>query len=371
MAPEVYLGRPYGPSVDIYSLGLVLYSFLNHGRLPFYPLDKKEITFADRENALGRRMNGDVLPPPAAASDRLAQVILKACAYRSGDRYQSAAEMHEALKQILYGGQIQAEKTADPARSEKSYEPEEKTVGMVEEPPEEPEEKTVGMVEEPSEEKPAGTIPVECEKIPERTSIQTSEEKSGNDPVKSAVRKETVIGLIGILVIIIAVLALGTAIWQKNHYINPSYETDGLDYSDEVAEMTEEDIEAVVDICLNCPKDISGGLAEDLVIIWLEENGYTIDEDLTDDDLIVVTIREGMDLIHIVPETGSMFTFIEGVPDAQAVYETIRDQIQERSFIRYEPAELSGYDEGCDFCNVDTLISLYVNESTGEIYITA
>ena len=85
MAPEVYLGRPYGSSVDIYSLGLVLYSFLNLGRMPFCPL-YKTITYADRENALGRRLNGDILPPPAAASDRAAGVILKACAYRSEDR---------------------------------------------------------------------------------------------------------------------------------------------------------------------------------------------------------------------------------------------------------------------------------------------
>ena len=62
MAPEVYLGKPYDQTVDLYSLGLVLYSFLNCGRLPFYPLDKNQISFADRENAMDRRMKGEAVP---------------------------------------------------------------------------------------------------------------------------------------------------------------------------------------------------------------------------------------------------------------------------------------------------------------------
>ena len=62
MAPEVYLGKPYDQTVDLYSLGLVLYSFLNRGRLPFYPLDKNQISFADRENAMDRRMKGEAVP---------------------------------------------------------------------------------------------------------------------------------------------------------------------------------------------------------------------------------------------------------------------------------------------------------------------
>ena len=102
MAPEVYLGKPYGATVDIYSLGLVLYSFLNHGRLPFYPLDKNQITFADRETALGKRMQGETIPAPADASADIAEVILKACAFLPEERYQSAAEMREDLEAIAY-----------------------------------------------------------------------------------------------------------------------------------------------------------------------------------------------------------------------------------------------------------------------------
>lgn len=61
MAPEVYLGKEhYDQTVDIYSLGLVLYRFLNHNRLPFVP---REIAhYNDRHDALMRRIKGEAIP---------------------------------------------------------------------------------------------------------------------------------------------------------------------------------------------------------------------------------------------------------------------------------------------------------------------
>lgn len=100
MAPEVYLGRPYGATVDIYSLGLVLYRLMNGNRLPFYPAAPKPIDFSHRENALAARMRGDMMPPPCNASEEFAAIILKACAYDSKARYRTAAEMLEALKNL-------------------------------------------------------------------------------------------------------------------------------------------------------------------------------------------------------------------------------------------------------------------------------
>ena len=74
MAPEVYHGRPYGASVDVYSLGLVLYRFMNKNRLPFLPPAPKDIMFSDRENALVRRMRGDALPYPVDAGEGFAKI---------------------------------------------------------------------------------------------------------------------------------------------------------------------------------------------------------------------------------------------------------------------------------------------------------
>ena len=98
MAPEVYLGKPYGPTVDIYSLGMVLYQLMNGGRLPFYPLPPAPIEFSHRFEVLKKRMGGEQMPPPVHASEDLAAIILKACAFDSANRYRTAAELMEALK---------------------------------------------------------------------------------------------------------------------------------------------------------------------------------------------------------------------------------------------------------------------------------
>lgn len=53
MAPEVISGKPYDATVDIYSLGLVLYWLLNERRGPFVPLQPK---YSDNQRAIDRRM---------------------------------------------------------------------------------------------------------------------------------------------------------------------------------------------------------------------------------------------------------------------------------------------------------------------------
>ena len=102
MAPEVYKGEPYGASVDIYSLGLVLYWLTNGKRGPFFPPYPQAITYTDRETALRRRMSGEPLPPPCNASPELAAVILRACAYAPKDRYAGPEELHKALTAIYH-----------------------------------------------------------------------------------------------------------------------------------------------------------------------------------------------------------------------------------------------------------------------------
>ena len=49
MAPEMYKGERYDNSVDIYSLGIVLYKIMNKNRLPFLNLEKQLITYRDKE----------------------------------------------------------------------------------------------------------------------------------------------------------------------------------------------------------------------------------------------------------------------------------------------------------------------------------
>lgn len=100
MAPEMYRGEQYHASVDIYSLGIVLYRLRNHNRLPFLSLEKQLITYRDKETAFNRRISGEDMPPPAEAGEALAKVILKASAYRAENRYKDAAEFRKALEAL-------------------------------------------------------------------------------------------------------------------------------------------------------------------------------------------------------------------------------------------------------------------------------
>ena len=155
MAPEVYLGKPYGRTVDIYSLGLMLYKLLNNGRLPFLPPYPDPISFADRENAMAQRMRGEPLPPPCNASAGFSAVILKACAYEPSERHQTAAELLEALQRVSVG-------CADPASL---YTPEKETAGTgsiwgrpvppeTPAPQDEPEDGTIGVWKRPKQPEP-------------------------------------------------------------------------------------------------------------------------------------------------------------------------------------------------------------------------
>ena len=78
MAPEVYKGEDYGFTVDIYSLGMVMYRCLNNNRTPFLPPIPQPILYKDREMARMRRMKGESLPRPCSGSDALVAVVLKA-----------------------------------------------------------------------------------------------------------------------------------------------------------------------------------------------------------------------------------------------------------------------------------------------------
>ncbi|MBQ4528032.1 MAG: serine/threonine protein kinase [Clostridia bacterium] len=99
MAPEVFKGEEYDVTVDIYSLGIVMYKLLNDNMEPF----RTDKVNTNDESALVRRMKGDVLPPPAKCSKALASIILKACAYNASERYPDAASMKKDLMALKNG----------------------------------------------------------------------------------------------------------------------------------------------------------------------------------------------------------------------------------------------------------------------------
>lgn len=100
MAPEVYLGNTYDERVDIYSLGMVLYYFLNNRKGPFSDTTTKVPKFSERQESLNKRFQGEKLLAPILASERLAEVILKACEHNPDNRYKTPEEFMEELESL-------------------------------------------------------------------------------------------------------------------------------------------------------------------------------------------------------------------------------------------------------------------------------
>ncbi len=102
MAPEVFNNKPYNQTVDIYSLGMVLYWLMNERRLPFVPMPPAVLKAADMQTAMDRRMSGEPIPAPRHGNDKLKQIVLKACAYDAEKRYQNAQEMLDDLETVEF-----------------------------------------------------------------------------------------------------------------------------------------------------------------------------------------------------------------------------------------------------------------------------
>lgn len=96
MAPELFWDGIRTPASDVYSIGLVLYSLYNYGRLPFWPAGGA-ITPNARASALQRRMSDESITPPANADAELAAIILRALAFRTEERWRDASELRGAL----------------------------------------------------------------------------------------------------------------------------------------------------------------------------------------------------------------------------------------------------------------------------------
>ena len=101
-SPEVYGGHGGNNMSDIYSLGIVMYKLLNNNFEPFR--ESNDITSV--KNAFDMRMNGNRISAPANAEPRLSEIVIKACAYSSKDRYKTAADMKKRLESLIDGTYI-------------------------------------------------------------------------------------------------------------------------------------------------------------------------------------------------------------------------------------------------------------------------
>ena len=83
IAPEIKNNESYDETVDIYSLGIVLYMLLNENKPPFYSSE------VDERTAYNMRMMGKQLPPPKYATNKIANIVLKCCQFNPNNRYRN------------------------------------------------------------------------------------------------------------------------------------------------------------------------------------------------------------------------------------------------------------------------------------------
>lgn len=94
MAPELFDGAPASVASDVYALGVLLFR-LTTGAYPVVASSVREMASAHASRA--RHSPRDLRPDMHAG---LARVVERALAFSSAERYQSAAELREALQQL-------------------------------------------------------------------------------------------------------------------------------------------------------------------------------------------------------------------------------------------------------------------------------
>ncbi len=99
-APEIRSTtmRTYDIASDVYSLGLVLYVFLNNGQLPFASVS------STLNEAIAKRLSGAPFPSPARGSKNLKSIVMRACNADLSKRYKTPDQMLEDLELLSTGG---------------------------------------------------------------------------------------------------------------------------------------------------------------------------------------------------------------------------------------------------------------------------
>jgi len=99
MSPEQAQGKTLAPASDVYSIAVILYEVLT-GKLPFdakSAMDYISLHVTGKPIPLSQRVPGKTFPP------LLDQIMDRALAKKSEDRFQSAADFGQALQAVLQG----------------------------------------------------------------------------------------------------------------------------------------------------------------------------------------------------------------------------------------------------------------------------
>lgn len=293
MAPEVYKGMPYDSTVDIYSLGIVMYRFLNNNRSPFMPPAPQTIKFSDKETSNLLRFSGQTLPRPCNANEQLAEIILKACAYDPVERYQKPEEMRNNLQAVLHllnNGLISDKINYQAQNLKRDSEAIEDdcTEYMNDATEYMDDEKTVIMqCEELSENQEDEHSNISVEEVEEELPQEQEKVAIENKPInkKRKINNELVVAII---FIIVTVLIVGSAIAYS--LLNNEDKPDEVSTAETTTQIVSVEIPAITGKTLNEATDI------------LSQQGLTISvfEEVYSDD-----VEEGR-IISQTPEYGTM-----------------------------------------------------------------
>ena len=97
MAPEFIKFGEINSTSDTYALGLIMYSLLNNNKLPFIPRFEENIGISDTNLAIEKRCANYVFSDPDNASEKVKNIIFKACSPSVGNRYETPTDMKNDL----------------------------------------------------------------------------------------------------------------------------------------------------------------------------------------------------------------------------------------------------------------------------------
>lgn len=94
IAPEIFKKENADFTTDIYSLGLIMYSMCNNGKIPF---ENDEV---GKDDAVKMRFDGKAVTAPKNGSEKLKSVIVIACQPNNDNRWKNAGNIKNALTSI-------------------------------------------------------------------------------------------------------------------------------------------------------------------------------------------------------------------------------------------------------------------------------
>ncbi len=101
MPPEMYNDQKYDERSDLYSLGCVIYYFLNRERHLFLPSYPQKISREDHKTALEKRTRGDRPPKIREVPAAVNKVLLRSVSWNPDDRYENADMQIRAIRNML------------------------------------------------------------------------------------------------------------------------------------------------------------------------------------------------------------------------------------------------------------------------------